>query len=332
MIKNYKEKYFKYKNKYMNLKGVAGGEWPDTKWPPSYDTVSFTSDIGMARAEANKAAYGLLIKMNQAKKSDPLQVATIESLTGGLIFSTLVDIPFGGEFKYGCFGVYDTDAKRIFAGVSVSDVYTHKCAKQMAVGLLKNSNATLAISVTGNSMPHAGNETSLGKVHIGIAGYKIINGKVSIIVTTKLYDFCKDLDTCELWKNAPEDKKILIKKLLEDKQLDLSEYVKSLRLNNRIVSNYNDLQLTSMISIYIRNKTACAALKYATEFITNDLIIPEFVKQNKIYYYDKITDKYIDKSNKLSFDQSNNSKLIYPSLDIICISSDCDDEGMTMSI
>ena len=54
-----------------------------------------------------------------------------------------------GWCKYGCFGVYDTDAKRVFNSVKVDDVYTHTCAKEMAVGLLKNSNATLAISVTG---------------------------------------------------------------------------------------------------------------------------------------------------------------------------------------
>ena len=43
-----------------------------------------------------------------------LQIATSESLTAGSIMSILVDIPWGGFLKYGCFGVYDTDAKTRF--------------------------------------------------------------------------------------------------------------------------------------------------------------------------------------------------------------------------
>ena len=74
-----------------------------------------------------------------------LSLATAESLTGGLIFSTLVDMPLGGSTKYGCFSVYDTDAKRIFLGVTAPDVYTHRCATEMAVGVLKNSNARLQL-------------------------------------------------------------------------------------------------------------------------------------------------------------------------------------------
>ena len=66
-----------------------------------------------------------------------LSLATAESLTRGLIFSTLVDMPLGGSTKYGCFSVYDTDAKRIFLGVNAGDLYTHRCATEMAVGVLK---------------------------------------------------------------------------------------------------------------------------------------------------------------------------------------------------
>ena len=83
--------------------------------------------------------------------------------------STIVDIPWCGWAKYGYTGVYDTDAKRVFNGVGVDDVYTQRCAKEMAVGLLKNSNATIALAVTGNAMPDPDKVQKLGEVFIGVA-------------------------------------------------------------------------------------------------------------------------------------------------------------------
>ena len=84
----------------------------------------------------------LLSKLDETQKSFweeelylGLQIATSESFTAGLIFSSLVDIPIHGYLKYGCFGVYDTDAKRVLNHVSVDNVYTHKCASEMAIGV-----------------------------------------------------------------------------------------------------------------------------------------------------------------------------------------------------
>jgi len=114
-------------------------------------------EIMELKNQATKKGYDLLKFIDEynkkLSKDKYLQIATSESLTCGLIMSTLVDIPYLGYIKYGGFGVYDTDAKRVFNNVSVDNVYTHKCAYQMAVGVLKNSNATIAIAVTGNAMP-----------------------------------------------------------------------------------------------------------------------------------------------------------------------------------
>lgn len=137
-------------------------------------------------------------------------LATAESLTAGLIMSTLVDIPWGGYLKYGCFGVYNTDAKRTFISVKVDDVYTHECAKEMAIGTLNNSNATIAIAVTGNAMPlnprDSGNNMykRLGQVFIGIAGYDT-SGK--IICKTKEINACECelFDTCSKWIKTIEN-------------------------------------------------------------------------------------------------------------------------------
>ena len=190
----YQSKYQKYKSKYINSKKMSGGN----NWPPNYDALTPMSEIQKIQAEAHKAAYDLLIEINKTK----LQIASAESLTAGLIFSVLVDIPFAGANKYGNFGVYDTDAKRAMLGVQVKDVYTHLCAKEMAVGVLKNSNATIAIAVTGNAMPYKGDEEKLGEVFIGIAGYTSEN---EISVSTKSYNFCKGLSTCKLWNQRPSE-------------------------------------------------------------------------------------------------------------------------------
>jgi nicotinamide mononucleotide (NMN) deamidase PncC len=67
-----------------------------------------------------------------------------------------------GDHKYGAFSVYNTDAKRVFLGLRVENVYTRRCAKEMAEGILKNSNATIGIAVTGNAMPYPENKEMLG--------------------------------------------------------------------------------------------------------------------------------------------------------------------------
>ena len=146
------------------------------------------------------------LNANSAPNQHPLQIATSESLTAGMMMSTLTDIPWGGFLKYGCFGVYDTDAKRVFNGVSADNVYTHRCAKEMAVGILHNSNATVGLAVTGNAMPVNDNVDLLGEVFVGIACYK----NSSIIYETHVINGCMeniDLDTiCRKWYTTIKDK------------------------------------------------------------------------------------------------------------------------------
>ena len=184
-------------------------------------------------------------------------IATAESLTAGLIMATLVDIPVGGIHKYGCFGVYDTDAKRVFLGVKVKDVYTHLCAAQMSIGVLQNSNASIAIAVTGNAMPYNDEADRLGEVFISIAGY---NTESKIVYITKSINACLNDDNsiylkCKDWYNV-------IKKDATHKTF-----------NKRI-----DTEIISQIIRYI---TVQNALDLCNEFLkkyTNILIIPEIIK------------------------------------------------------
>lgn len=92
--------------------------------------------------------------VDDALRPYELQVVTAESLTAGMIASTLVDLSPGyGSYVYGGFAVYDSDAKRKFLGVHEADVYTPACARQMAAGALEASRATASIAVTGQAGP-----------------------------------------------------------------------------------------------------------------------------------------------------------------------------------
>lgn len=196
-----------------------------------------------------------------------LQIATSESLTAGLIMSTLVHLPIGGWAKYGCFGVYDTDAKRVFNGVMVNDVYTHTCAKEMAVGILKNSNATIGISVTGNAMPHPDNLEKLGEVFIGIAGYKYKNRSknAKIIYETRSINQC--LQNSNFLGNKIKEK--------------CDDWAKHINLRE---GKFAPRTLTATVSRLIRNYTALSAMQFAVEFLETHkqtLIVPDFITNSK---------------------------------------------------
>jgi nicotinamide mononucleotide (NMN) deamidase PncC len=209
------------------------------------------------------AAYNLLKIVNQTYLSSgvELQIATSESLTGGLIMSSLVNMPIAGRFKYGCFGVYDVDAKRVFNSVKVHEIYSHRCAKEMAIGLLKNSNATFAISVTGNAMPYFDNLDRLGEVFIGIASYGMDDNKLKILYSTYSINTCIDTED--------DDFKNLCKTWLKSQPS---------------ASYYPSRKDTSTINRLVRNYTAYIAMKKSVDFIIENnkkLFTPPFIAKRK---------------------------------------------------
>ena len=219
-----------------------------------------TPELNQIKLQAHRAAYELLVELNTRASQDKwLQVCTSESLTAGLIMSTLVNIPWGGYLKYGCFGVYDTDAKRVFNKVSVDDVYTHRCAKEMAIGILRNSNASIAVAVTGNAMPLNDHAEMVGEVFIGIAGYRTVGDTTEIVYTTKSINACIETDVqgfkslCKVWYDT-------------------------IRKNNK----YNPRDRTALMSQEIRHYTTYEALKLCLEFIQkNNPVVPDFVWDRK---------------------------------------------------
>jgi nicotinamide-nucleotide amidase len=145
------------------------------------------------RAGALSAAYTLKMLL-QSKK---LNLVTIESLTAGMIASTLTDVPGAGPTLYGGFVVYDTDAKRTFTAVSTEGVYSEKTAKQMATGALRNSRAMVALSVTGHAMPFPAERERIGEVDIGVA----LRTDPQYVQTMR-FEACsgKGKNACDGWK------------------------------------------------------------------------------------------------------------------------------------
>lgn len=298
------EKYLKYKKKYLTLKDQIGG------WFPDYKSILLHNDTDNLRINSRKEAHNLLKTMSEINVNGKnLQIATSESLTAGLIFTTLVDVPFGGYLKYGCFGVYDTNAKREMLDVKVENVYSSKCVLEMAVGTLNNSNATLAVAVSGNAMATKGDEKKMGEVFIGVAGYSSDN---EIIVQTSVYNFCQEYPGCNLWFDVTQQEKVLNNNLTEEQKdlikKELSEiYGREVNIG-RLLDGFNDFQLTSVISHAIRYKTVIASLKLATQFIKeNALHIP---KWNRHVYPDTTF-------NRDEF-----------KMEIICKNLNCEDEGL----
>jgi PncC family amidohydrolase len=123
------------------------------------DTYSYPDEI-------YNASHAFL----EAMKQRELNVVTAESLTGGMIVSSLVDVPLYGPYVYGGFATYDSDAKRQFLGVKVGDVYTKECSLEMAEGTLVNSRALVGLAVTGKAGPvEKADLDSLGVVDVGVA-------------------------------------------------------------------------------------------------------------------------------------------------------------------
>lgn len=101
--------------------------------------------------------------------------ATAESCTGGMIISTLTDIPGSSSMVDRGFITYSNDAKIEMLGVSPVTLDAHgavsrETALEMAAGALARSHAGIALSVTGIAGPDGGSaEKPVGLVWFGLA-------------------------------------------------------------------------------------------------------------------------------------------------------------------
>ena len=102
-------------------------------------------------------------------------VTTAESCTGGMVAAAITDIAGSSAVFDRGFITYSNQAKIEMLGVAEKLIVAHGAvseavAKAMAQGALKQSAATLAISITGIAGPSGGTETKpVGLVHFACA-------------------------------------------------------------------------------------------------------------------------------------------------------------------
>ena len=110
-------------------------------------------------------------------KARSLTVATCESLTGGMICSTLVDVPGASSVVRGGLITYQTDTKTLLAGVDAAliaekGVVSAEVAQAMAEGTRARLGVDIAVSATGMASPGEAGDPPAGTVFVGVASAK----------------------------------------------------------------------------------------------------------------------------------------------------------------
>jgi nicotinamide-nucleotide amidase len=122
------------------------------------------------------------ILLAEARKKG-LRIATAESCTGGLVAGLLTEIPGSSDVLERGFVVYSNRAKSELLGVHsdlIADqgAVSEAVARAMAEGAVENSNAQMAVAVTGIAGPGGGTRLKpVGLVHIAAAreGHSILH-------------------------------------------------------------------------------------------------------------------------------------------------------------
>lgn len=111
-------------------------------------------------------------------------IATAESCTAGLISGAITDIAGSSAVLDRGFVTYSNDAKKEMLGVRAVTLecygaVSEEVAKEMSEGALSNSNATVAIAVTGIAGPGGSEHKPEGRVCFGLS----IQGKKTLTET-----------------------------------------------------------------------------------------------------------------------------------------------------
>lgn len=106
-------------------------------------------------------------------KEAHMTVTTVESCTGGLLSSTLVDVPGVSEVLNQAYVTYANEAKEALVGVRKETLEAYgavseQTAREMAEGGAAAAGAQAALSVTGIAGPEGGTaQKPVGLVYIG---------------------------------------------------------------------------------------------------------------------------------------------------------------------
>lgn len=107
-------------------------------------------------------------------KAQSVMIATAESCTGGMVSAALTDIPGSSAVVDRGFVTYTNQAKQDMLGVRAETLNAHgavseEVAREMAEGALRNSQAQLAVSITGIAGPGGSEFKPEGRVCFGLA-------------------------------------------------------------------------------------------------------------------------------------------------------------------
>jgi PncC family amidohydrolase len=102
-----------------------------------------------------------------------IRIAVAESCTGGLVCSAITSVPGSSSVFDRGFITYSSESKIELLSVSESfirdkDTVSVEVATEMAVGAIKNSNADIAISITGIAGPGSEANKPVGLVYFGL--------------------------------------------------------------------------------------------------------------------------------------------------------------------
>lgn len=109
-----------------------------------------------------------------AARARRVMIATAESCTGGLIAGALTEVPGSSDGFDRGFVTYSNAAKMQMLGVRAETLNTHgavseQVAAEMAQGALRQSDAGIAVSVTGIAGPGGSEHKPEGRVCFGIS-------------------------------------------------------------------------------------------------------------------------------------------------------------------
>lgn len=109
-----------------------------------------------------------------AARARRVMIATAESCTGGLIAGALTEVPGSSDGFDRGFVTYSNAAKMHMLGVRAETLDTHgavseQVAAEMAQGALRQSDAGIAVSVTGIAGPGGSEHKPEGRVCFGIS-------------------------------------------------------------------------------------------------------------------------------------------------------------------